>query len=451
MNTPIVDFVKDYNSKNNLRLHMPGHKGKSFLGCEPWDITEIEGADVLYKAEGIIKQSENNATKIFGTGGTVYSTEGSSLAIRAMLYLIKMYGNLQGKKVFIAAGRNAHKTFITAAALLDLEVEWLTPKTTKTFISCDITSKYLEEYLNNTAHKPVAVYVTSPDYLGNMLNISALAKVCKKHSVLLLVDNAHGAYLRFLPQNLHPIALGADMCCDSAHKTLPVITGGAYLHIGNNAPKIFSQQAETAMSVFASTSPSYLILQSIDMANKYITDGFSKRLAVFVKGVEKLKAELKSVGYTLYGNEPLKLTIAPKSYGYTGYEFAELLEEKGIVCEFADPDFTVMMLTESMGENGLELLNNVLLSINKRGKITELPPKPISCKKIMSPKEAMFALSEELPAEECCGRVLKCDTVTCPPAIPIVICGEEITESAVKGFKYYGIKTCSVVIEENKA
>ena len=450
MNTPIVDFVKNYNSKKTLRLHMPGHKGESFLGCEPWDITEIDGADVLYKAEGIIKQSEDNAAKIFGTEKTVYSTEGSSLAIRAMLYLIKMYGNAKGEKPIIAAGRNAHKTFITAAALLDLEVEWLNPKTTDTVICCDITPRYLEKYLNNCSQKPLAVYVTSPDYLGNMLDISALASVCKKKGVLLLVDNAHGAYLRFLPQNLHPIALGADMCCDSAHKTLPVITGGAYLHIGKNAPKFFSRQAENAMSVFASTSPSYLILQSMDMANKYITDGFSEKLEVFIKEVEALKTELTAFGYMLCGNEPLKLTIATKDYGYTGEEFAGILEKNGIVCEFCDPDFTVMMLTENIGKKGLAILKNVLLGIKRKTKITEQPPKPIISKKKMSPNAALFALSEELAVDECCGRVLKSDAVTCPPAIPIVICGEEITENAVKCFEYYGIKKCSVVIEENK-
>ena len=92
-------------------------------------------------------------------------------------------------------------------------------------------------------------------------------------------------------------------------------------------------------------------------------------------------------------------------------------------------------------------IKKALLSINQRAEITEQPPKPISCKRRMSAKEAMLALSEDLFVDECCGRVLKSDAVTCPPAIPIVICGEEITESDVKAFKYYGIKTCSVVIE----
>ena len=120
MNTPICDFVKKYADSQKLRLHMPGHKGQGFLGVEPLDITEIVGADVLYKAEGIIKESEENAGKRFGSQRTFYSTEGSSLAIRAMLYLLKLFWD-GGQTPGVAAGRNAHKTFVTAAALLDLD------------------------------------------------------------------------------------------------------------------------------------------------------------------------------------------------------------------------------------------------------------------------------------------------------------------------------------------
>lgn len=449
MTTPIVDFVRSYADKKALRLHMPGHKGNTFLGTEALDITEIEGADVLYKAEGIIKQSEDNAAKIFGTAKTVYSAEGSSLSIRAMLYLVKIYGNTKNEKAFIAAGHNAHKTFLTSAALLDFKIDWLTPETDETVISCNITPEFLEDYLKTVSEKPLAVYVTSPDYLGNMLDIAALSRICKKYGVLLLVDNAHGAYLSFLPENLHPIALGADMCCDSAHKTLPVLTGGAYLHIGKNAPKVFLHQAETAMSHFASTSPSYLILQSLDMANKYLTDGYKQRLSVFVKEVKSLKAELTEFGYSLYGNEPLKLTILAKPYGYKGFELVELLSKKGIVCEFSDNDFTVMMLTESIGNEGLELLKKALMSIPKKEEIKEASPKPQNGKSVMSLKEAFFAVTEEIPVEESCGRVSGAATVSCPPAIPIVVCGEEITPFAIECFKYYGIKTCFVVADTN--
>ena len=121
MNTPICDFVNEYINKNAVRLHMPGHKGKALLGFEEFDITEISGADSLYEAEGIIKESEQNASKLFGCD-TFYSTEGSSHCIRTMLYLSMLYGKEQGKSPKILAGRNAHKTFVSAAALLDINV-----------------------------------------------------------------------------------------------------------------------------------------------------------------------------------------------------------------------------------------------------------------------------------------------------------------------------------------
>ena len=125
MNTPIVDFVQGYAASEALRLHMPGHKGVPLLGPEALDITEITGADVLYHAEGVIRASEENAAALFGSAKTLYSAEGSSLCIRAMLYLALQYARLTGKKPLIAAGRNAHRVFLSGAALLGLEIAWL--------------------------------------------------------------------------------------------------------------------------------------------------------------------------------------------------------------------------------------------------------------------------------------------------------------------------------------
>ena len=130
MNTPICDFVKKYADKGSLRLHMPGHKGYShnLLGVEQFDITEVEGADVLYFGDGIIAESQKNAGKMFGSKKTLYSTEGSSLSIRAMIYLANLHAIKLGKKAKILAGRNAHKTFLSAVALLDVDVEWIYPE-----------------------------------------------------------------------------------------------------------------------------------------------------------------------------------------------------------------------------------------------------------------------------------------------------------------------------------
>lgn len=424
---------------------MPGHKGKSFLGTEKADITEIDGADVLYHSNGIIRQSEENAAVLFRTARTIYSAEGSSLSIRAMLQLAMLYAKENGKKPLIAAGRNAHKVFMTAAALLDFEVEWIFSKNRKNIISCEITAENLENFLSDMNEPPCAVYITSPDYLGNIADISGLSKVCEKYGALLLVDNAHGAYLNFLPQNLHPIALGADLCCDSAHKTLPVLTGGAYLHISEKAPGFLADQAENAMSVFASTSPSYLILQSLDAANAYLSDGYSQKLAEFEKAVIQMKKQLSEFGYVLIGSEPLKLTLAPKSLGYTGAELAEILDKKGFVCEFYDSDFTVMMLTPEIGEEELSMLTKALCSIEKKEKITQQAPTVLKPVKAVSAREALLSASEELEVSRCSGRILASAAVTCPPAVPIVVSGEVIDESAIRCFEYYGIKTCRVI------
>ncbi|MBQ8624429.1 MAG: aminotransferase class I/II-fold pyridoxal phosphate-dependent enzyme [Oscillospiraceae bacterium] len=446
MNTPICDFVKKYAEDDKLRLHMPGHKGKSFLGLESLDITEIDGADVLYNARGIIKQSEDNAASLFKTEKTVYSCEGSSLAIRAMLNLALLHAKAIGKRPIIAAGRNAHKTFLTAAALLDLDVEWIYPKKQESVVCCKMTPDDLEAFLQDLNELPTAVYITSPDYLGNMADIKSLAKVCEKYDVLLLVDNAHGAYLSFLDKSQHPIALGAHACCDSAHKTLPVLTGGAYLHISPNAPKVFSEQAENAMALFASTSPSYLILQSLDLANKYLAQGYNRRLNSFVLKLDLLKEALAEAGYTLIGNEPLKLTISAKPYGYTGDELAKLLLKEGIVCEFADPDYLVLMLTPENDDADLSRLKSALSAIPKKEEFEERPLFKTRPVKKLRPREAMLSPSKKEKVYNCVGKVLASANVSCPPAIPIVVCGEVIDENAITLLNYYGIEECDVVI-----
>ena len=223
MNTPICDFVKKYARSDGVRLHMPGHKGASILGFEKYDITEIGGADSLYEADGIIAESEKNASKLFGCP-TFYSTEGSSQCIRAMLHLICAGARKNGRKPVIAAGRNAHKTFISAAALIDFDIIWLT-SAEDSYLSCTIDANSIEKLLESSDVRPDAVYVTSPDYLGNMADVEKIAALCHRHGVILAVDNAHGAYLGFLVKS--PIDLGADLFCSSAHKTLPVLTGGA--------------------------------------------------------------------------------------------------------------------------------------------------------------------------------------------------------------------------------
>ena len=324
MKTPIADFVKKYSESEVSRFHMPGHKGKEFLGCERLDITEICGADVLYSASGIIEASEKNAAFLFGTEHSFYSTEGSTLAIKAMLAIIKK-NTPAGKRTRILAARNAHKAFIYACALLDLAVEWIYPDNFDHLCACQISAKKLEEAI--CAAQPDAVYITSPDYLGNLSDIESFSDICHKHGIPLLVDNAHGAYRAFLKNSCHPIALGADMCCDSAHKTLPVLTGGAYLHISKNYSAPSCDEIRSILALFASTSPSYLILQSLDLCNAYLAEQFTKRLAECVKRAAELKEELKKLGFPALDTEELKIVFSSENCGYSGNELADILRQ----------------------------------------------------------------------------------------------------------------------------
>ena len=444
MDTPILDFIKKYDGEKTVRLHMPGHKGMGELGVENLDITEINGADSLYEASGIIARSEQNASQNFGVN-TYYSTEGSSLAIRAMLYLCLQYANAVGKEPFILAGRNAHKTFISAVATLDFKVKWI--YSNGNYLSCNITAEKLDKTLLSLKKKPVAVYLTSPDYLGNVLDVFKLSKVCKKHGVLLLIDCAHGSYLRFLKESKFPIDLGADACCSSAHKTLPVLTGGGYLHVGKELLKYENCNPKIALSLFGSTSPSYLIMASLDGANKTLSSDFSVKLQAVINKINDLKLALKKVGYELNFSEPLKITLKTKPFGYKGTEIAKILETNAVFCEFYDEDFVVMMFTNCIKDEDFERVKTILLGIEKRSAIKESFPQNTKPKKKFSIRKAILSQSEYLPIESCKDKVLASLNLACPPAVQIVCAGEIIGEREIEVLKYYGVKGCFVVKE----
>lgn len=440
MKTPIVDFVKKYSNSGSLRLHMPGHKGKKFLGLEKLDITEINGADVLNNAGGIIKESQQNATKLFGSAATYYSAQGSTTVIKAMLALV--LANC-GPNPVVLAGRNAHKAFIYACALLNINVSWLYGDSGN-ICECNITPEYLEDYLKNTKTLPNAVYVTSPDYLGNMLNIQGLAQICKNYNIPLVVDNAHGAYLRFLKNTQHPINLGAAMCCDSAHKTLPVLTGGAYLHIAKGyEPYVAS--AEKYLALFSSTSPSYLVLQSLDFANKYLGGEYKKQLQKCTQKVNNLKEFLRQKGYKLIGTEPLKITVNIAELGYTAAEFYSKLKHSKIEPELCSDNTAVFMFTPQNNSLNYIKLKRFFSNLEFKKPINNQPLGLNISQQKISIRSAVLGGSERVSALKAEGRILAAPTVSCPPAVPILISGELVTKQAIQLFKRYNIEKIDVV------
>ena len=444
--TPICDFVRGYAESKTTRMHMPGHKGFGALGVESLDITEVSGADSLYEADGIIKESENIASSLFGAH-TFYSTEGSSQCIRAMLHLAQMQAWNKEKHPLVWATRNVHKTFLSAIALLDMDVEWLYGNSEESYLSASLAPCELEQLLKEATHLPTALYLTSPDYLGNVADIASLSEVCHRYGVLLLVDCAHGAYLKFLETSLYPIDQGADMCCSSAHKTLPVLTGGAYLHINKNVDATLVDAAKSALALFGSTSPSYLILQSLDAANAYLAESCRENLARTVARLDELKAKLQAHGYQLVGNEPLKITLATKTFGYTGVEIAAHLRENGIECEFADNDFVVLMPSTDVGAEELAHIEMVATSLPQKETISVAPPTPAKAERVLRIRDALLGLSEPVTVEDSLGRILASPSVSCPPAVPIIMCGERIDETAMRAFRYYGVEKLRVVKE----
>ena len=201
------------------------------------------------------------------------------------------------------------------------------------------------------------------------------------------------------------------------------------------------------MELFSSTSPSYLILQSLDRANEYIDNGYAEKLDSFIGRVEKLKQTLVQNGFDIVGDEPLKLTVAPKRYGYTGEQLADMLLRNNVVCEFADADYCVMMLTPETNGQEINRLEELLLDMEKKRPLTETPPMPEYAHRAMSVREAMLSDSVEVAACEAAGKILASPSVSCPPAVPIVMCGEKIDNAAVNCFEYYRIKRVTVVKE----
>ena len=517
---PVKKFIERYKAQKNIRLHMPGHKGAFNYGD---DITEIKGADSLYEANGIIADSERKTAEMFGAANSFYSTEGSSQVIKAMCFLAvqrfyslhgsaasvgEMAGNQNDKpdgaiiRPTILATRNAHKSFIYASMLLGFNIKWLMDGEEFSLCKCNITADGLNRKLQDMEVADVAaVYVTSPDYLGNILDVKELAEVAHKYGLPLLVDNAHGSYLKFMKKDLHPVSLGADIVADSAHKTLPVMTGGAYLHVSkeslflkmNNGQYVtngqviglisedFSAEIRKALLMFGSTSPSYVIMESMDEALGRIDVGEYRKTQ---DRVETLKHELSKMGYNILGlgsemNEPLKVVIDLNSYGkgedgknggnevvsgerfraqISGEQLSDMLRNHGIECEYADPDFLVTMWSPyneypadfDSFKNAMEdIMNHVgnELEAAKEKDFGKIHLEGYSLPKVKyQPYEIMYRPHyREKVGPNLIGKIAADTSVSCPPAVSPIVAGEVIDENSIKVLQYYGIESVEVL------
>lgn len=438
---------------------MPGHKGFGPLGIEERDLTEVFGADVLSEASGIIAESEKNAAHLFQSGMTLFSTEGSSLCVRAMLYLCLQRFLLFQKKEplqkrpFVLAARNVHKSFVYACAALDLDVVWIYPdeKESHSICSCRLTESQISAALSSLSSLPIALYLTSPDYLGNMTDVKAIAACLNarygEYGLPLVVDNAHGSYLHFLDAPSHPMDAGAYLCCDSAHKTLPCLTGGAYLHLSRRATKEIGALSRRALDLFSSTSPSYLILQSLDLCNLRLFSSYRSELSACISKVNHLKKNLEALSVSVLPGEPLKIVIDTGSL--SGGFLAECLRKAGIEAEFSDIDRLVFMFTPDTPDSDYLRVLNFFKNFAPRFKANAACHTPLFFPRdiptVCSIREAVFGAQEIVSLENSVGRICGQLTVSCPPAIPVAVSGERILPSLLPILHAYGIRELSVL------
>lgn len=438
MTTPIIDFLHSYEKNISLRLHMPGHKGKFWIHplaeCHLMDITEVKGADSLYEAEGIIAESERNAAENFSVKHTFYSAGGSTLGIQTMLSAVV------GENGKIIAARNAHRAFVNTCALIDADVIWVTGENADV-ISSSVTPSDIEKALSE--EKDVsAVYVTSPDYYGRIADIKGISEVCKKYNVPLIVDNAHGSHLAFLDENQHPITLGADICCDSAHKTLPVLTGGAYIHTNSDE---YASLIKEKQSLYGSSSPSYLILASLDCCNWTLSESGRSLMQMQSENMKKIKDRLSPV-WSFIGDDVLHLTVEAYKAGISGNDLAERLRKNGIECEYADEYYVTFLFSLMSDEEDYNALAEAMEKIIQPKILIRKDETPfILPEKAMSIRKATFSESEKISVDDAEGRVCAHNITHCPPCIPIVVAGEVIDKNSVNILKRYSISEINVV------
>lgn len=427
---------------------MPGHKGRMpapFQQAAPYDVTEIAGADSLYDCTEAIRALEEEFAEAYRVGDSLLSAGGSTLCIQAMLYLARGWGST------VICGRTIHRSAVAAMGLLGMDPCWLPGRIASRAegipgLALPPTADDVEAAID--AHPDAgSVFITSPDYFGQLANIADIADVCHRRGKVLLVDNAHGAHLGCFRAALHPMSQGADFCCDSLHKNLPALTGAAVLHL---ADPTYYREAKYAMSLFGSSSPSYLIMLSAENALTSITENPGAYWELS-GAVEEVRKEAEMLGYDVvkgFVRDPIRLVVGFECFGHTAESYGKFLRSRGVEPEYLGRNICVFLF--SPGNTSLEIdrLRSALAGAVK-GRTRQPEPRYPSTirlpRQILSPGEAMARREQELPAEMCAGRISARLVSSCPPGIPLLVPGEEITSQTVKFLRSCGVSTIFVV------
>lgn len=453
MDSGILENILKYKNLDMSSFHTPSHKNTNFLGNElneflKLDLTELEETDNLYQPTKSILRSETLASEIFQTKKTLFSAGGNTLCIQTMLRLCAP------RREKILCARNVHKSAVSAMALLGVDPIWVLPEQKNSFgvthgFSGELAISEVEKKLKSNRNV-LGIFLTSPDYYGVVSDIKGLSRLSKKYKTPLLVDNAHGTHFKFLKEDIHPISLGADISADSAHKTLPVMTGGAFLHINNES---LINDAKAAMALFGSTSPSFPILCSLDACCNFLKNNGKAAFSKLESTVSEIKQILanKNMLPNFKNSDPTRITIQSSKMGISGKNFSEYLKKFKINSELYDDHYVVLIPSPFNTERDWNRLYSALNNLDKSelyNKKQKIPTNEFTYflpKKILSLREALFSKNIEINIDNAKNKIL-CE-ILCPaqPSIPPIMPGELLTEREILTLKSFGVKTVKVL------
>lgn len=413
----------------------PGHSGgkgvlpefKELIGKKVFkaDLSEIDGMDNLQNPTGIIKNSLERAAKIYGTKNTFYLVNGSTSGIIAL-----MLGTVKpNDKVLVA--RNVHKSAINALTLSGASPVWIKPEwNTEWNIASRVSPQKIRQKLDEISDIK-AVWITSPTYEGIVSDIEAISATCKEKNVLLIVDEAHGALWNFsesLP--VSSIHLGTDASVQSLHKTGSCFTQGAVLHLSQNS-RINPEKVAKSLNLINTTSPSYLILSSIEASIEYLNslEG-RKKVSELVNNIEEMKAFLAmNIDINFLNNDdPTKIFFGLNEI--SGYDLSDILLKKfNIEVELENNKGVLALAGAGTSKKKLDKLAFALVNAAKKLKksqISENITPFIEPEVVFTPAEALYKKSEKIEILQAVGRVSAETIVNYPPGIPVIIAGELI-------------------------
>ena len=429
----LYEKLKDYANSSVYPFHMPGHKRMGGNGL-PYeiDITEIDGFDNLHDPRGCLAELQENAAELFGARHAFALVNGSTVGILAATRAMTK----DGDRVLIA--RNSHMAVYHAAELCRLNTEYILPDTVDGLgIFASISPASVEQMLK--AHPDISlVVITSPTYEGVVSDVKSIADICHHYGARLLVDEAHGAHFPFsdrFPQSA--IGCGADTAVTSLHKTLPAMTQTALLLTNDD---ILAKELQRQLTVFETSSPSYVLLASIDRCLTFLKDSkgafdnYTKRLDNFYQAARSLKHISVAHDELLHAENVFdfdsgKLCLFGNGC-MSGKELMDTLrEDYHLELEMALGDYALAMTSACDTDGGFDRLINALVAIDSRCKAADCPvnitayPLP---QKRYTISEALNTDGEMCDIDHAEGKV-SCEYVRAyPPGVPIIVPGEVI-------------------------